>query len=288
MTKAHVTLATLLALTSPLLAADLPIRRPVEPVPVVVVPPPIWSGPFIGASIGGLFGGNPGNDISGKNLYCVGDFCNTPTAPVSFVTGSGGDSNSFAGGVQIGYNHQINPDFVFGGIVDFVWMKRSGSSSYSQSSTLNNGWQETRSFADNFKQSWLGTARLRVGPSFDRFWLYATGGLAFGDLKSSSTSTTYWTSPGMTPVTSVAASGSGSTSSTAWGWTVGLGGEYKITPNLSLMGEYLYYSLDKSYDVTVATNPLMTGSSSSATYRVKAQGDGHLLKLGLNYAFWTF
>jgi outer membrane immunogenic protein len=245
-------------------------------------------GPFVGGSIGDFFGGNPGNDISGKNLYCVGQFCNTVTAPVSLVSGSTGDSNSFAGGVQIGYNHQINPDFVFGGIVDFVWMKRSGSSSYSQSSTLNTGWQETRSFADDFKQSWLGTARLRVGPTFDRFWLYATGGFAFGDLKSSATSITYWTSPGPTPVTSVAASGSGSTSSTAWGWTLGVGGEYKITPNLSLMGEYLYYSLDKSYDVTVATNPTVTGSSASATYRVKAQGDGHLLKLGLNYAFWTY
>jgi outer membrane immunogenic protein len=208
------------------------------------------------------------------------------------VSGAGGDSNSFAGGVQIGYNHQISPDLVFGGIVDFVWMKRSGNSSYSQSSTLTTGpsagWQETRTFADEFKQNWLGTARLRFGLTFDRFWLYGTGGVAFGSLKSSASSITYWTSPGMTPVTSIAASGSGSTDSTAWGWTLGVGGEYKITPNLSLMGEYLYYSLNKSYDVTVTTNPLVTGSSASATYRVKAQGDGHLLKLGLNYAFWTY
>lgn len=287
MKKALLGLASLIAITSPLLAADLPIRKSEPPV-VYLPPPPLWTGPFVGGNIGGLFGSTPGNDISGKNLYCVGDFCNTVTAPVSFVSGAGGDSNSFAGGVQIGYNHQISPDLVFGGIVDFVWMKRSGNSSYTQSSTLNTGWQETRTFADEFKQNWLGTARLRIGPTFDRFWLYATGGVAFGDLKSSASSITYWTSPGMTPVTSIAASGSGSSSGNAWGWTLGVGGEYKLTPNLSLMGEYLYYSLDKSYDVTVSTNPVVTGSAASATYRVKAQGDGHLLKLGLNYAFWTY
>jgi outer membrane immunogenic protein len=286
MKKALLCFASLVAISTSLHAADLPLRKPVE-TPVILPPPPLWTGPFVGGSIGGFFGGNPGNDISGKNLYCVGAYCTTPSVPVSFISGASGDSNSFAGGVQVGYNHQINPDLVFGGIVDFVWMKRSGSSSYSQSSSLNTGWTEQRNFSDEFKQNWLGTARLRFGPTFDRFWLYATGGLAFGDLKSSSTSTTYWIAPPGTPA-SVAASGTGSSSSTAWGWTLGVGGEYKLTPNLSLVGEYLYYSLDKSYDVTVTTNPLVTGTTASATYRVKAQGDGHLLKLGLNYAFWTY
>ncbi len=265
-------------------AADLPVRKGPPVVPVVVVPAPIWTGAFIGGSIGGAFGGNPGNEISGKNLYCIDTFCTSPTTPVSVVSGASSQSNSFVGGPQIGYNYQMSPDFVMGGVLDFMWLNRSGSSSYSDSST-GRSWTETRSFTDSFKQSWLATARLRVGPTFDQFWLYATGGVALGDLKSSSSSTTIWTSNGG-PL--VAASGFGSTSGAAWGWTIGAGGEYKFSPNLSLFAEYLYYSLDKSYDVTVATNPAVTGTTTSATYRVKAQGDGHLIKLGLNYAFWTY
>ena len=284
MNKLLLTLAATVLAGAAAHAADLPVRKGPRVVPVVVVPVPIWTGAFIGGSIGGAFGGNPGNEISGKNLYCIDTFCTSPTTPMSVVRGASSQSNSFVGGPQIGYNYQMSPDFVMGGVLDFLWLNRSGSSSYSDSSTVRS-WTETRSFTDSFKQSWLATARLRVGPTFDQFWLYATGGVALGGLKSSSSSTTLWTSNGG-PL--VAASGFGSTSGAAWGWTIGAGGEYKFSPTLSLFAEYLYYSLDKSYDVTVATNPLVTGTNISATYRVKAQGDGHLIKLGLNYGFWTY
>jgi outer membrane immunogenic protein len=282
--KLLLTLAASILAGGTSLAADLPARKAPPVIPTVVVPPPIWTGAFIGGSIGGTFGGNPGNEISGKNVYCIDSFCTSPTTPVSIVSGASSKSNSFIGGPQIGYNYQMSPDFVMGGVLDFLWLNRSGSSSYSDSSTIRT-WTETRNFTDSFKQSWLATARLRFGPTFDQFWLYATGGLALGGLKSSASSTTIWTSNGGS---SVAASGFGSTSGAAWGWTIGAGGEYKFTPNVSVFAEYLYYRLDKSYDVTVATDPLVTGSAASSTYRVKAKGDGNLVKIGLNYAFWTY
>jgi outer membrane immunogenic protein len=286
MKKTLHTLAAIITTSASALAADLPLRQAY--VAPILPPPLIWSGPFFGGSIGGFFGGNPGNKVSGKNLLCVNGFCDQMSISAAQAPGGSGQDSSFAGGLQLGYNLQISPVLVFGGVIDVNSLNRSGSSSHSQTSLVDH-WQEHRTYADSFKQNWLSTARLRFGPTYDPFWIYVTGGLALGDLSSSSSAVTSW-APAVQPTTSAtAASGSGASSGVAWGWSLGVGAEYKFSQSWSVFGEYLYYNLNKSYDVTVITNASVTGDgASTSTYHVKAQGDGHLLKVGLNYAFWTY
>lgn len=270
-------------------AADLPMRP--TPVYIPPPPPPMWTGPFVGIFGGGSFGDDPGNSTGDKVLVCVTSGCNSRPTDYGWFGGPGATSSSsktkssFAGGAQIGYNFQVNQNFLFGGVLDFTWLKRSGSR-YAESgiAAFNNG-SEQSFYYDRFKQNWLGTARLKAGFVADNLLIYATGGLAFGHLKSSAGSETYWYTAG--PTETLVASGYGSSSSTAVGWTAGAGLEYRMAPNWSLFAEYLYYSLHDRYNVTVTPTPGQTGATGSHTYRVKADGSGHLVKLGLNYLFWT-
>lgn len=267
-------------------AADLPLLPP--------PPPPFWTGPFLGASLGFGFGSS-GNQVSGKDLNCVGAFCPIVESEqqVTFEPGSQSNGTSVAGGAQLGYNFQFDPHFVLGNVVDFTVLNNSGNSTFTTSPVFlpppNQQWSESATLADSFKNDWLVTARLKAGPTFDNLWIYGTGGLAIGDLKSSSSSVTTWNNPNQVPQSQVAASGHGSTSGIALGYVVGAGAEYKLTPNWSVFGEYLYYSLSDSYTVVVATNPnCCGGGTQSSTFGVRARVDGNLVKLGLNYAFWVY
>lgn len=120
------------------------------------------------------------------------------------------DSGSAFGGLQAGYNWQIN-QFVFGLETDFGY----GSSS------------ET---ANDFgtKATWEGTTRARAGVAFDRFLVYGTAGLAYADFETRNFDAT----------------------SKDWrlGWAAGAGLEYAVTKNVSVKGEYLYtdYGTEKA------------------------------------------
>lgn len=270
-------------------AADLPTRA--TPVYIPPPPPPMWTGPFVGIFGGGSFGDNPGNSTGDKVLLCVSYGCSPRTSDFGRFGGPGATSSSsssdssFAGGAQLGYNFQLNQNFLIGGVVDLTWLSRSGSR-YAESGIVSIGAGTEQAFYhDRFKQDWLGTARLKAGFVADNLLIYATGGLAFGNLKSSAASETYWYTAG--PTETLVASGYGSASSTAIGWTVGAGLEYRMAPNWSLFAEYLYYSLDDSYNVMVTPTPGQSGATGSYSYRVNVDGSGHLVKVGLNYLFWT-
>jgi outer membrane immunogenic protein len=273
----------LLFTASSALAADLAIRKAPPPAP----PPPLWTGPFIGAAIGADFG-NLSDDVSGKTLYCGGISCGSATSEQYFFapTNSSDDKTSFTGGVQIGYNYQFDSRFVLGGVVDIMALDRSASTSFTTPPIpIGGGSTETRSYSDSIKNNWLATVRLRAGPTFDNLWIYGTGGLALAQLKSNSSTVTTWYIPGWDP--QIAASGSGSTSGVRAGYVVGGGAEYKLSPNWSIFGEYLYYDVRQSYTVTVIPNTELTGITGTASYGVNAKANGSLVKLGVNYTFQT-
>lgn len=265
------------------LAADLAVKAAPPPPP-----PPLWAGPFVGVGIG-FVTGNTSNDVSGKDLFCAGGtaVCSTSTSQQYFFapTNNSNNKGSFAGGLQFGYNYEFDPRFVLGGVVDFTAFDRSSDTSFTSPPVpVGTNTTETRSFTESIKNDWLVTLRLRGGPTFDRLWIYGTGGLALADLRSSSSSVTTWTNP-LAPPPQIAASGSGSTSGVALGYVVGAGAEYKISPEWSIFGEYLYYSVRRSYSVVVSPNTALTGITGSASYGVDAKVNGSLVKIGLNYAF---
>jgi outer membrane immunogenic protein len=274
--------AALLLSVGAALAADMPIVK----APPAPPPPPLWTGFFLGPSIAYDFG-SFGNNNSGKDLFCITAFCPNPLVTSQFnVPGAGSNGGSFAGGGQLGYNWEFNPYFVFGAVGDVTVFNHSGDVSRTRTFGPIAGTTETDTHTDSYRHDWLGTIRLRAGPTFNDLWIYGTGGLAFGDLKSNSSSVTTWSNPGYVPPTQVVASGSGSTSGLAFGYAIGAGAEYKLLSNWSIFAEYLYYDLRKSYSVTVAGNPACPLICvPSASYDMTAKASGNIVKLGFNFSF---
>ncbi len=117
-----------LFVAAPASAADVPVRGPVykaAPAPVFN-----WTGFYFGGHLG----------------YGWGDV-------------GAADVDGFLGGLQVGYNWQLSPNFVFGVEADI-----SGTD-------MNN---PAPAHVD-----YLGTLRARIGYTWDRTMLYGTGGLAW-------------------------------------------------------------------------------------------------------------
>ncbi|MGC1465757.1 MAG: outer membrane protein [Pseudolabrys sp.] len=206
-----------LAVASPSSAADLP--RPAYKAPAYVAAPFSWSGFYVGLNAG--YGWGTSNWSAGG------------------VTTGNFDTKGWLGGGTIGYNLQTGV-WVWGLEADLDYSTIKG--------TDGTGCCETRN-------TWLGTARGRIGYSFDRWLPYITGGAAFGGVK-------------MTPV------GGTSESKTRVGWAAGAGLEYAFLGAWSAKIEYLYADLGtSSCDATTC------GVATDVKFKT------NIVRAGVNYRF---
>jgi outer membrane immunogenic protein len=197
-------------------AADMQRRQAMPTKAPAYVQMYNWTGAYVGINGGGGWGRS-----------------NT-SAP--FASGDFNTSGGVVGGT-IGYNWQTGPA-VFGLEGDIDWSNIRGSS------TCGVG------FSCETKNSWLATARGRVGYAFDRFMPFVTGGLAVGDIKNT-------------------VSGVGSSTATKAGWTVGGGLEAALTGPWTAKVEYLYADLGRGTSVLGADTKF----------------NASIVRAGLNYRF---
>ena len=169
-------------------AADLPRQVYTKAPPAYVAPIFNWTGFYIGVNGGGAWGHSHWDSIGGFDV-----------------------SGGMVGGT-VGYNWQFS-SWVVGFEGDIDWADVNG--------TTNRLLCLTTCKTEN---TWLGTARGRLGYAFDRWLPYVTGGAAFGDVKASQ--------PGFLGATN-----------TQVGWAAGAGIEYAFAPNWSAKVEYLHYDL---------------------------------------------
>ena len=122
---------------------------------------------------------------------------------------------------------------------------------------------------------WFGTVRARAGILVTPdVLLYATGGLAYGSVKTTATLSSF--TPAVLPPVVVASSTSSSTNA---GWTVGAGIEGKFTRNWSARLEYIYMDLG-NFGGSVSLAPL---SPIGANY--SSDVTDHVLRAAINYHF---
>jgi outer membrane immunogenic protein len=215
-------------------AADLPGPAPMPPptAPAVylpVAPPFSWTGFYIGGNAG--YGWSSG--------------AGTATVPGG-TDGFSPSGNGFVGGGQAGFNYQLD-GAVIGLETDFQGSSGSGPLTATGPVPI----------TATLKDPWFGTVRGRLGYSFDRLMLYATGGGVYGDATANGRS-------GATPF---------STSATYVTWTAGLGIEYAFWGRVSGKVEYLYAGSPSS----LPSIPHVSSVSGSA--------DNNLVRAGLNYHF---
>ena len=216
-----------------------------------------WTGAYIGAHAGFI------------DTMTTFDFAATPLAACVAVTGSAADcrtsgdlnANSLTGGIQAGYNHQLD-SWVWGVEADFAWRGHDPAKAV---------FVPALGVVQDFAEStgWLATLRTRLGFAYYRGFFYATGGLAL----SSVSHTLSFHDP-----LSVLAPLVVQESRVRTGWTTGVGVEYALTTHWTFKGEYLFVDLGSAGVATPATG----GWWPTTTNFMEQE---HLLRAGLNYRF---
>lgn len=245
--------------SGPAFAADMPLKAPLAPVPMAFN----WSGYYVG--INGGYGWNAS----------TGDaFCTTPV-PAAIVGGPGcsvalpGTLSPQGGffGAQAGYNYQTGI-FVLGLEADIQWSGIKASVSVPVACCLPAPVAAAGVNTTSQSLDWFGTVRGRAGITpWDRTLLYATGGLIYGQ-----------ESVSQLLVFPLVTYGPVSSASTHVGFTVGGGGEYALTKNVTAKIEALYYDMGSE---TIGFLSPVTLFRESATFNYK----GTLLRGGLNWKF---
>jgi outer membrane immunogenic protein len=250
-------------------AADLPTHKaPMEPAPYAA-PAFSWTGFYIGANAGYSFSEGGATSTTGSPAFAA---LGPNFVPGSLDTKGGG----FIGGGQIGYNYQFGT-FVTGLEADIDWVDQRKSASFTGAvlpAPL--GTSLTTSASRNL--NYLGTVRGRLGVTpFDRTLLFITGGLAYGGVQ---------TSNSVVANANPALNWNGSTDSTRVGWTLGGGGEYAFTNNVTFKIEGLYYDLGKTSTVAPGNAAVQgVGALNGVFYSSQVRTAGEVVRAGVNFKF---
>jgi outer membrane immunogenic protein len=251
------------AFTQIVSAADL-LRK----APAYTPPPPhfSWTGFYAGLNAGGHWAKDDVTTAASvPNFGALG--------AAGFDAGAAGtnEPSGFIGGLQLGYNWQIN-NFVLGweGDVNGLTGKEARSVRYPGPAPAAND-----TFTTIVESNFLATVRGRVGLAFDRMLVYATGGLAVGNIKTTDTATVF----GGTVLETT------SDTTTRTGWTVGGGLEYAFAPNWSAKVEYLYVDLG-SFDTSIPCVAGCAAGVGSPDIIVHHKWTDNVVRLGINYRFF--
>ncbi len=261
--------ASLLATSA--LAADLPAKAPVyTKAPAYAEPVFNWTGFYVGGNIGYSWGNS-------DNTVVVSRFDTGAVLPNGTVLSSN-HVNGVIGGGQFGYNWQIT-NWLVGLEADIQGSGERGSSTLTCVNCANGNTTDIVTNLDQ-KLEWFGTVRGRIGflatPSV---LLYATGGLAYGELKVGGSGTGN-TAQGV-PATVVLAG----TSSTRAGWTAGAGIEGAIGGGWTAKLEYLYMDLGTVSGGPEELTGILVPPRRNAGLSYSSGFTDNILRVGVNYKF---
>jgi outer membrane immunogenic protein len=226
-----------------------------------------WTGPYVGGQIGYAFQPSDGDetinfdtnqdgtfgDVVGPNAttnaFSPG-FCGGASTGSTPSSGCRNDRDGVTWAVHAGYDMQ------FGNIVAGVvgeYGRSTITDNVTAFSTTPAFYTMSRRLKDN------AGLRARAGVALGNTLLYGTGGLAWGKIERSFSTS------------NVPNSFTEADDDDAWGYKVGGGIEQRIAPNFSIGAQYMFTSLkDDDYTVRAGTSPRITGPN--PFLRVNAAG----------------
>ena len=266
------------------IAADLPSRK--SPPPIFAQPTKAqgWTGFFIGINAGyadptAKFRVTPGGSwIGDPDVPFV-----SPTSPGVINAGTRNlRLHGFTGGVQIGYNYQID-NIILGVIADANYLGLRSSYGTPAYNGLAGGlyWAHGSASLNAFY-----TLRGRLGFAMDRWFLFGTGGIGFTNQKFRQ-SINYMNDvvPGLPMTPTAGGANAGRASKLAVSWTLGAGVEYALSEKWSLFGEYLHLKL-KPMNFSSVYGPVANVEAGTWHMQHRLNLTGlHVFRLGLNYHF---
>ena len=194
----------IMALMSPALAADLPLKAPSATASVYD-----WTGVYVGAFGGVGYGNHNVNNATGQAV------------PFADFTANYTSTGGVAGG-EVGYNWQSG-SLAVGVAGNLAWTGIKGS----DANQFNAGAFPGVAAVDADNLRWTGALLASVGYAVDRWLLYFDGGYAFGDIQHTNT-------PLIGPVDRFNVTGNGLTG--------GAGIAYAVTNNVIAKFDYRYTS----------------------------------------------
>jgi opacity protein-like surface antigen len=230
-----------LSVGSPAVAADMPVKaRP--------LPPPIynWSGCYGGGFVG--YGTARTRTTVTETFPAFSPFYGLAFNDDTHLSGA-------LGGFDFGCQWQGVGGWLIGVEVDGAATNKAGQR-LSLPPFLANQVHDT-------KESWMATARLRLGYGWDKWLFYVTGGGAWAGVEESLF---------FTPVPAISIH----QKQTRSGWTVGAGWEYALGYGWSIKSEFLYMDFGTK-------NSWAPASLTHVAIDVELQQ--YVYKVGLNYKF---
>ncbi len=266
-------------------AADIP-APPLYKAPPPAAPAGGWSGWYVGGNVGAAVNASSYElDPSGCFVSSAGSNCGVGGAAANPLRTFANDlgAAAFTGGGQIGYNWQ------FGGWLagietdlNYSSLKETDAGTASLGGPLAG---VTASHSVTQRLDWFGTFRGRAGLTPRSDWLlYVTGGLAYGNVSSTTT---------VGPVQCCAGEvyGGSVSAERLLGWTAGAGVEHTFAPGWSAKVEYLYVDLgtlsyiDSCITARARQTNVCAGFSAPPTYTTSVTTAEHVVRAGLNYHF---
>ncbi len=197
--------------------------------------------------------------------------------------------NGFFSGGQLGYNWQFADRWVAGLEADLEGGGiRGGGGGFTgfTPAAVYPPFAVATTVSFNRTLEYLGTVRGRLGYAITPTMLfYATGGLAYGGI---STSTTVRQS--LTPSTFTSAAATSDFFSNRFGWTVGGGVKSALTGELSAKLEFLYYNLGVAnvafpHSGALINNAIVGAGQVADAISSSTRFEGFVFRAGLNYRF---
>ena len=260
--------AALLGMGGAAAAADMYSGGGLKDVPAYV-PPPLWTGFYIGGHMGIAWSQLDLNDHVFN--VCYDEVCRQ----FSFRKGNLNSTNGFGGG-QFGYNFQggnfLGANFVYGIEVDL------GAVALNQ---RNNRFVQTPvgnivgvALDGHDDGGFAGDVTGRLGYAWGSALIYAKGGFAFLDIGNRMRETVF-----LANNPPVIFDGHNNNDNFVTGWTVGGGLEWKVSPSWSIKTEYLHFDFSNNNDN--CCNDWVNNN-----FRNNAHLTADTVKLGFNY-FWN-
>jgi outer membrane immunogenic protein len=279
--------AAVVAFTSVTSAADLAVKGP-------VAAPYLWNGLYFGGNIGyGITDDSTTmTTTAGPAIPAIIAPQGTPLygSPQTFNLASKG----WNGGVQVGYNLQLAPNWVVGAETDF----QGTDQRYRQTCIVPCGTLVPLNanplaliipvnFSDDsveHRLRWFGTLRGRFGYTTGTALWYVTGGLAYAEIETNASVAGTTTFIGIAPINTFV--GALSSSSVRTGTTVGAGVEASLGGGLSVKAEYLYMDFYRATDsFSTVINAGAGAGQVAATRTITSDINEHVFRIGVNYKF---
>lgn len=273
-------------------AAGLSLLLAGVAAPALAQSSPDWSGPYIGVYMGGIENheeagetlvfdrdldgvfGEQVTTAANANAFAPG-FCQGGALTPEAAGGCDKDDRGVEGTIRAGYDWQFGP-FVAGLLAE--WSAVDVSDTVTGFSSTPANYVFTRELND------MAALRARVGFATGPALVYITAGAAYAGVENSFRTTNTANSFVVQ-----------NDEDDADGWQAGGGLEWRLAPNLSVTGEYLYSNLTAGDYVlrvgntgtTPATNPFILAPNTTGTDMTRSNNDIelHALRIGMNVRF---